>query len=95
MTWIKFNERKPSEKGWYKVVKFIPGTEGKGFFSPIPPAKRIEHDLWDERLKHEQTFADRVIYKRIMCFIDQVGIELRADEILYWYELDPIPEGND
>lgn len=92
MTWVKVTERKPPKPGWYNVIKFDPGSKGSGFFSPIPPSKNIEYYQWKEKLCHEESFEDRVIYKRHLCFEDQHGIKQKPEEILYWYELDPIPE---
>ena len=92
MTWIKVTERKPPETGWYKVVKFDPGTTESGWFFPVPPKKNIKYYQWAEKLRHEESFVDRVIYKRYHCFVDEHGLEQKLDEILYWYELDCIPE---
>lgn len=95
MTWVKLSEKKPPEVGFYSVIKFHPGTPSVGFFNALPPERRIEYLKWDLKMKLEEDYADRCIYKKYYCFTDGYATEERSEHILYWYELDPIPEDKD
>lgn len=92
MGWILLQERRPDKQGWYQVIKIHKGLEGVGFFKPIPPWKSIEYVKWTQGMKLENEYHDRCVYLKYKCFMDQSGIEQSPNEILYWYELEPIPE---
>jgi|ERR1700721_4517488 len=95
MTWIKFSDRKPEHKGTYAVVKLIKGTPAAGFFQATPPSLRVEHLNWIETLQFHSQTKEKVTYSKEKIFVNEHQIEIDPTEILYWYELEPIPEIND
>lgn len=92
MTWIKFSERKPERPGTYPIVKLNKGSPSTGFFNAIPPSHSIRYMEWKETLKFKSQSSSDVIYEKIKLFIDEHEIRQNEDEIIFWYELDPIPE---
>lgn len=92
MGWVAKKNRLPPETGWYNVIKFHPGTAGLGFFKAVPPWKSSEYMQWKNTMKLEEDCVDRCIYLKYKAFFDLSGIEQKPEEILYWYELDPLVE---
>lgn len=92
MGWVLTKERKPEHEATYFVVEFIEGTKGSGFFNPISPCKKITLMSYQTLMKIESNYSDRVIYKKYKAFKNQYDLEQKEENILYWYELDPIPE---
>ena len=92
MSWDKLKEKVPPALGWYQVVKFYEGTKKIDFFEPILPRKSIEFMQWKTNMKVESDFIDRCIYVKYKCFVDEFGLEQKPEDILYWFELDPVPE---
>jgi len=92
MTWVKLSERRPETIGYYNVVRYYPGIPSATFFRPIPPWKEIKYLLWNQKMKLEEEYADRCVYKKYECFVTEHNEPVDRQEILYWYELDPIPE---
>lgn len=94
MTWVKTSVRMPESEGWYQVVKLNKGSERDGFFAPVLPTKSIKFMQYKQSMKLEQDFVDRCVFVKFKCFITENGVRIKSDEILYWYELDAIPESD-
>lgn len=92
MTWVSKKERLPPQDGWYNVIKLNHGVERVGFFRPIPAHKSLDYMQWRTSMELENNYVDRCIYRKYKAFFNKNGIEQEKDEIIYWYELDPIPE---
>jgi hypothetical protein len=92
MTWVKLSERRPETIGYYNVVRYYPGFKIARFSKPEPPRKQIEYLLWNQKMKLEEEYADRCVYKKYDSFVTEHDMPVDRQEILYWYELDPIPE---
>lgn len=90
MGWVKFRDRRPPEQGYYHVVRFYPG-DAKAY-NPTPPYREVKIFMWTEKMKLEEEYSDRCVYKKYKCFIDAKDQEQKIEEILYWYKLDEIPE---
>ncbi len=93
MPWIPYKKNStPDKHGEYFVIKFYPGTNDMGFFKPIPPEKKIELMYYMQIMELEQDFPDRCIYVKHNIWEDQHRLKQKPENILYWFELDPIPE---
>jgi hypothetical protein len=93
MTWVKLSERHPPEVGFYTVIKFHPATPAIAYFKARPAERSIEYLKWEKMMKLENDYEDRCVYRKYYCFTDGYGTE--QSTILYWYELDPVPEDED
>lgn len=93
MPWIPYNTNShPEKQGEYFVLKFYPGLTTHSFFGPFPPKKKIELMIYKQKLRLENDFHDHCVYVKYNAWEDHCGLEQKPEEILYWYELDPIPE---
>ena len=92
MAWVKYEEGTYPDPGWYQVVVSYPGTAGVGMFSGCAPTKNIQYMQYKKHLKLKKEFEDRVEYEKCYSFFDFNGLQFLAGDILYWYELDPIPQ---
>jgi hypothetical protein len=92
MSWICLKDRLPPKEGWYQAVKLHPGIKELAFFKAVPPWKSVNYLNWTTKMKLESDSTDRCVYLKYKCFVNQHGLEQNYDEIIYWYELDPIPE---
>jgi hypothetical protein len=91
MGWVKFSERRPEHKGYYSVLRCYVGKKCGSSALVVPPYREIGYLLWDQKMKLEEEFADRCIYRKYKCFTDEDDFPVNNEEILYWYEIDPIP----
>lgn len=92
MTWVSTKQRLPPKKGWYNVIKLDRSCLDSKFIKTIPPSRTLEYMEWKPCMKLEEDCEDRVVYKKYKAFFETLGMEHNSDEIIYWYELDPLPE---
>ncbi len=91
MSWVCTKQRLPPKEGWYQVIKFHSEIKEVAFFKSVPPRKSIEYMQWTTKMKLESDDEDRCVYVKYKCFARD-RFEETLDEIIYWYELDAIPE---
>lgn len=86
MAWIAFKDRQPTSYGEYLTVEKDFTSDSICFTSKI-----ISYRKWEVMLSIESDDDTKRIYLKKACFTDGF-FELDKNCILYWYELDPIPE---
>ena len=94
MGWVSCKERLPELQGFYYVVEYDKGHTPTltGLFQGRHPSRKVSHVYFSSHLELEADYADRAVYLKYRCFKNGAGQPYPSDEILYWYELDPMPE---
>ncbi len=96
MPWINIKERLPDREGWYYINFITEATPPKGLFCGSPSIKSTRHYYFKEYLVKEDEGADRVVFLKVKGFLSDPQANsydsIPKKNILYWYELEPVPE---
>jgi hypothetical protein len=91
MGWVKYEKGSfPPKLGEYFIVKYSAEIPACGLFNYTPPSVDIELASYARTMKLENDCVDRCVYVKYNAFFKNQK-EIPFEQVLYWYELDPIP----